>query len=301
MLHLCGKIPFCHFRDRGASHFILDAAGGVSLASRVCALQRGGHGAIDLISTLHKAMPLLFSLHFLLAARAGVPPRKFEEPPVGRACRPGRLPDGAFFQSLPDHGLFFVRIVCRPHHLSCPPVDKKRLFTRGTGWLAFAAGCRVFVTIQGLDTSGHVRGHGNAAQILTRLYLNFRDFDVFGVLPGILAVGGVAWAVRYGKKYVETGPFLEFGFFIAAYIVVLSIISPQSVRWGWFEKLADIRYMVVLIPLGAVCTGALLSIIHKKMRFFAFFLFCTIMCTNLLCLRFTDSQPRLLLPAMSMK
>ena len=89
---------------------------------------------------------------------------------------------------------FSVRIVCRPPRLSCPPVDKKRLFPRRTGaalcfllpvaW--FSLLFRVWIRP---DLS---RGTGTPAQILTRLYLNFRDFDVFGVLPGILAVGGVA-------------------------------------------------------------------------------------------------------------
>jgi hypothetical protein len=110
-------------------------------------------------------------------------------------------------------------------------------------------------------------------------------------------LGGIAYAVRNGKKHAETRPFLEFGLFIAVYIIVLSILSPQPVKWAQFEKLADIRYMVALIPLGAICTGAVLSVIHKKMKLLAFFLFCIITCTNLLCLRFINPQPRLLLPA----
>jgi hypothetical protein len=141
------------------------------------------------------------------------------------------------------------------------------------------------------------RDAGVPMQILTRLYLNFRDFDAFGVLPGILAIGAVVWAVRYGKKYLEMKPFLEFGLFIAAYMVVLAILSPQLVKVGRFDNLADLRYMVVLIPLGAVCAGALLSIIHNKTKLAAFLLFCTITCTNVLCLRLINPHLRLLLPA----
>ncbi len=138
---------------------------------------------------------------------------------------------------------------------------------------------------------------GTPAQILTRLYLNLRDFDAFGVLPGLVAFGGAACAIRLRKNYAEASPFLEFGFFIVAYIVILSILSPQSVHDAQFDTLADIRYMVALIPLGAICAGALLSVIHGKTKFLALFLFCAITCTNTLCLRWINPQLRLLLPA----
>jgi hypothetical protein len=140
-------------------------------------------------------------------------------------------------------------------------------------------------------------GAGAPTQILARLYLNFRDFDAFGMLPGVLAAAGVIYALLYRKKCLEARLFLEFGFFIAAYIVALSVISPQSMKGGLQGKLADMRYMVVLIPIGALCTAAILSIIHGKMKLPAILLFCIITCTNLLCLRLSVPQVRLLLPA----
>jgi hypothetical protein len=134
-------------------------------------------------------------------------------------------------------------------------------------------------------------------QLLARLCLYFRDFDAFGVLPGIVALTGTACAVRLRKKYLEARIFLEFGLFIAAYITIVSIASPQFVKGEWFQNLADMRYMVVLIPLGAVCTGALLSMIHVKTKPLAFLLFCSITCTNVFSLYWTVSKIRLLLPS----
>ncbi|MBD3393196.1 MAG: hypothetical protein GF418_13795, partial [Chitinivibrionales bacterium] len=96
------------------------------------------------------------------------------------------------------------------------------------------------------------------------VFLNLRELDLAGYLPGLVlaALGLFAW--RYRTKAFFPSLVFEVLCFIGIYVVMLSLLSPQPVEWEKLERgLADIRYMIALLPLCACVVAAFLYMVHR--------------------------------------
>lgn len=142
-------------------------------------------------------------------------------------------------------------------------------------------------------------GAKSLADRLTLLYWNLRDLDRIGYLPGLLVAALVFMALRYRRK--EFFPFLFYHHvvLVGAFVVVLSLLSPQPAEWkGVVGGLADVRYLNVILPFTAAMLAVLMGIIHRALGGLVATGVCAVvLCSTILSLNIAGPPFRWLLPA----
>ena len=133
------------------------------------------------------------------------------------------------------------------------------------------------------------------------LYQNLRELDTSGYLPGIMLIAGVVSAIFMRKKNILPDAIYKWIVIVFGYAVALSVLSIQPAVWsGWSGGLADIRYLITLLPFCAGIMGAVLYMFHR-MRYGAYVgivLLIILLSSNILSLSTASSGRRLLLPGL---
>jgi hypothetical protein len=128
-------------------------------------------------------------------------------------------------------------------------------------------------------------------QALLRFLMNLRDLELLVTFPSIAGIAGIILAFTF-RKNRELAPLRQFSVFMLIYIAVLSIFSLQTIKGLGGDSYADIRYMVPLIPVGALCTAALCAYVHARAKVLAIALAAAVLLTNFPGLRLGDKRPR---------
>lgn len=126
------------------------------------------------------------------------------------------------------------------------------------------------------------------------LWWNIRDLNLINCLPWIVFIGLVYFLVRYRKEKQIVRNALEWLVIGFGYIFFLVLFSPQSTD---ATAIADVRYLVPIIPFLVALAGVFLWFVHRKMKLLALVLFLVIINTNLLTLTPSNYKFRWLLPA----
>jgi 4-amino-4-deoxy-L-arabinose transferase-like glycosyltransferase len=124
------------------------------------------------------------------------------------------------------------------------------------------------------------------ARLATLLWWNLHGLGTFELLPVALApVLALPFVLRRlaGLRRVAAAGLLVLGIVLVQVIVTVAF-SPQSVSRS---VIADMRYLVPVIPLGAVATAAALRILWSVGRPLAALAFCLVVFSNLPSLGFT--------------
>ncbi len=102
-------------------------------------------------------------------------------------------------------------------------------------------------------------------KIATLLWRNLRDIGTFEFFPVVLlpVLALPFWVKRLASLVGEAKIGLAVTGMMLAAVIVTSMFSPQSVSGS---TLADMRYLVPLIPLGAVVTAIILLILWRLAR-----------------------------------
>jgi 4-amino-4-deoxy-L-arabinose transferase-like glycosyltransferase len=134
---------------------------------------------------------------------------------------------------------------------------------------------------------------------LVLLFWNIRDLDRINYMPLPLLVLFAILFWRYRRK--QFSPSITFAYLgvFFCYVVVLSFASPQPAPWGRLNTgLADVRYLLPLLPFASVVIAHGLHLLHRGMGGLAgVTLLGVLLSTNILSLRLGASRVRLLLPA----
>jgi hypothetical protein len=132
-----------------------------------------------------------------------------------------------------------------------------------------------------------------------RFYHNLRELDLIGYVPGFFLLAALVLIIALRKRISLLGAMGEYGVLILGYVLTLSAIPMQAVQWmGWRGGLADIRFLIVILPFSACLCATLLSVVHR-LRFGALLAglaASVLLCTNLLSFRVADQRVRWLLP-----
>lgn len=128
----------------------------------------------------------------------------------------------------------------------------------------------------------------------TLLWWNLRDSNLTTIMPWLIAAGLVYIVIRYRKKEKSAAITLEYALLYLAYVVFLSMLSPQPVSSG---GIADVRYLTAIMPFPAAMIGATIWFIHRRTKVAAVAVLATVLTTNVLCINPWHWQFRWLLPA----
>ncbi|MDD5618293.1 MAG: glycosyltransferase family 39 protein [Candidatus Omnitrophica bacterium] len=126
------------------------------------------------------------------------------------------------------------------------------------------------------------------------LWWNIRDLNLINCLPWVVFISLVYFLVRHRKEKQIVNNSLRWIVICFGYVFFLTLFSPQATD---FTSIADVRYLVPIIPFLAGLTGVFLWFVHRKMKLLALALFLTIINTNLLALTPSNYKFRWLLPA----
>ena len=144
---------------------------------------------------------------------------------------------------------------------------RRHLIVGGAAYLcAGIAGVYVLMTHNPFATSvprpDEVEG---IEKIATLLWRNLRDIGTFEFFPvALLPVLALPFLVKKLSSLVNEAKIgLAVAGMMLAAVIVTSLFSPQSVSGS---TLADMRYLVPLIPLGTVATAVILSILWRLAR-----------------------------------
>lgn len=130
-------------------------------------------------------------------------------------------------------------------------------------------------------------------------YQNLRELDTSGYLPGIMVIAGVVSVILMRKKYIFPEAIYKWIVLVFGYTVTLSILSIQPAVWdGWSGGLADIRYLITLLPFCAGIIGAVLYMFHgiRHGMYLSILLLIVLLSSNILSFSTASSGRRLLLP-----
>ena len=129
---------------------------------------------------------------------------------------------------------------------------------------------------------------------LILLWWNFRELNLPGIVPWTIAAGLVCFVIYYRKKEKNISLILEWAVLTAAYVVFLALLSPQPTEKA---KIADSRYLTLIIPFSAGLAGMLIWFIHRKTKLGAVATFSLIVLTNLASVEPNGWEFRWILPA----
>lgn len=131
------------------------------------------------------------------------------------------------------------------------------------------------------------------------LYWHLRELDLINYLPGLVVLAMIPLAWRYRNHDFFPTVFFEHAVFIGAYVAVLSVLSPQPVKWqGAYGGMADVRYLLPLLPFCASIVAVFLSIVHRALHpVVSVVLLLVILSSNALSLGIAGRKARWLLPA----
>jgi 4-amino-4-deoxy-L-arabinose transferase-like glycosyltransferase len=130
---------------------------------------------------------------------------------------------------------------------------------------------------------------------LTLLLWNLRDVNLIGYFPWLVA-GGLTYVYLRDRKQHPTiirtaGEWLIFSM---GFLVFLALFSPQQTK---IPGIADVRYLIPVLPFLTGLTGICLWGIHQRMPIVAVLLFVVSLSTNILTLTPFNREFRWLLPA----
>jgi 4-amino-4-deoxy-L-arabinose transferase-like glycosyltransferase len=98
---------------------------------------------------------------------------------------------------------------------------------------------------------------------LILLYQNVRELDTTGYLPGIIILAGMVMMIFLRKKMSFPTAICKWVVIVSGYTIALSALSLQPAIWsGWGGGLADVRYLVTLLPFCAGMVGVVLYGFH---------------------------------------
>ena len=132
------------------------------------------------------------------------------------------------------------------------------------------------------------------------LLWNFRDLDTVAFLPGFAVIGLAAFYLRYRRSdFFPASKTAQYAALTAFYVVFLSLFSIQPGKWyGWAGGLADIRYLLTVLPLCGVLLAVFVSTVERGLGTAAALAVTAVMlCTNMLCFNFGGGRFQWLLPA----
>jgi hypothetical protein len=129
---------------------------------------------------------------------------------------------------------------------------------------------------------------------LTLMWWNFRDLNLLGVMPWMGAVGLFCFMLYYRKQEKHIRMMLEWVVVTAGYALLLGLLSPQAPE---ATQIADLRYLVSILPFLAGATGMFIWFVHQKTRVGAIVILAIIVTTNLPSVTPRDRQLKWLLPA----
>ncbi len=127
------------------------------------------------------------------------------------------------------------------------------------------------------------------ARYLKLLWFNLRDLSSFEFVPvGILPILGLPFLA---KRFASTRPLTKQGLLITAAIVLailpIALFSPQSASKS---MAADVRYLVPLIPLGAILTAVILQILWRILKPIAVIVALLLVFSNILHVSYTGIE-----------
>ena len=127
------------------------------------------------------------------------------------------------------------------------------------------------------------------------LWWNLRDLNLIGYFPWVAAAGVGFFLVRH---HTQQRPVLrllrEWLTLGLSYVVCLALFSPQPTER---PTIADVRYLIPVLPFFTGIVGLLLGALHEKMPVVALTLFLVNMTTNAFTLTPFHKELRWLLPA----
>lgn len=129
---------------------------------------------------------------------------------------------------------------------------------------------------------------------LALIWWNIRDLNTTTPMPWAIAAAVVAMGVLRWRRGDRKPVVLKYALLVLAYIAFLSCFSPQPTT---SDDIAEVRYLVPIMPFLAIMTASLLAWISRWNRLASLALLAVIVCTNLLTLTPHNTNGRWLLPA----
>lgn len=129
---------------------------------------------------------------------------------------------------------------------------------------------------------------------LKLLWWNLRELNLLGCLPWTVAVGLAYFLIRNRQKEGASSTTLQWAAFSLGYVFFMALSSPQPAN---VEAIADLRYLIPIVPFLAGMVGAFLWFVHKKSRIVALACLALIITSNVLTLSPFNWKFRWLLPA----
>ena len=137
---------------------------------------------------------------------------------------------------------------------------------------------------------------------LVRLKWNLEGLNLLNVIPWSIALafgGFLIWIYASKKKSVQSqrsmaNSAIEFGATIAAYILFLSVLSPQPILQ---TRIADVRYFIPFLPILIIPVAITLWFIHQHSKIAAIGTLAVYLITNLLSLAPGTGPFQWLIPA----
>lgn len=128
----------------------------------------------------------------------------------------------------------------------------------------------------------------------TLLWWNLRESNLIGCLPWTVALGLLYLLWRHRRDNPVAGVAREWFAFALGYIFFLSLFSPQPLE---NSDLANIRFLLPVMPFLAGLSGVFLWFAHQRTKMGALVLLAIYLNTNLLTLNPRNDEFRWLLPA----
>jgi hypothetical protein len=129
----------------------------------------------------------------------------------------------------------------------------------------------------------------------TLLWWNLRELNLTGYFPWIAAVGGGFFLIHFRTQQTPVmRTTREWLLLSLIYVACLALFSPQPTST---PTIADIRYLIPVLPFCTGGVGILLAALHEKMPAAAMVLFLVNVMTNVFTLTPLHGEFRWLLPA----
>lgn len=166
------------------------------------------------------------------------------------------------------------------------------------GKAALAAAVFAVTTLPALGSVLHYPDLGQGEPwLLRRLILwwwNMRDLNLLACLPWTIAVGLVYVLLRYRQRLPAARMAWQWVTCIVAYVTFIAVFSPQPTT---VPTIADMRYLIIVVPFLAGLAGLFLGHVHQRMPVVAGTLLLVLVSTNVLTLTPVNRHFRWLLPA----
>jgi Dolichyl-phosphate-mannose-protein mannosyltransferase len=132
------------------------------------------------------------------------------------------------------------------------------------------------------------------ARRLTLWWWNMRDLNLLACLPWTIAVGLFYVLLRYRQSIPTARIAWQWVTFSVAFVAFVALFSPQPTT---VSTIADIRYLIIVVPFLAGLAGIFLGFVHQRMQVLACTLLTVLVTTNVLTFTPFERQFRWLLPA----